>query len=99
MPPGFFDRSGAPNVHGIGFSVSDNAPDVDTLVRNMNRSSGDIEQWARLAGDDTVLGVPVEVIEFGPTWVNGEHQTSGAPAGCGFRARLDVRDEADHRRE
>lgn len=77
VPPGFFDRSGAPNVHGIGFSVSDNAPDVDTLVRNMNRSSGDIEQWARLAGDDTVLGVPVEVIEFGPTWVNGEHQTSG----------------------
>lgn len=75
VPPGFFQRAGPPNFRGVG--PKDWAPDVQGLVQNMNQPSGDLARWARVAGDDTLLGLHVVVVEFGPTWRNGEKGTSG----------------------
>jgi DNA-binding CsgD family transcriptional regulator len=77
VPPGFFDRAGPPNVQGVGFSLAQGATSIDALVLRMNGASGSVQQWARVAGDDNLLGIPVAVVEFGPTWVNGEQETSG----------------------
>ena len=75
VPPGFFQRAGPPNFRGVG--PKDWAPDVQGLVQNLNQPSGGLSRWARVAGDDTLLGLPVLVVEFGPTWRNGEKGTSG----------------------
>jgi hypothetical protein len=50
---------------------------IDALLERIRTIPGPVATWARLGGADRVLGYDVSVIEYGPTWLNSQSNTSG----------------------
>ena len=80
LPPGQL-KGPWPGPVGVG---EGSAKTPEELVRwlsssssSSSGSSGFPVPHAAVSGEDTLLGRKTAVIEFGPTWVNGESQTSG----------------------